>query len=390
MDDQTTTGKKNRLVTSAVHGGSWVSHPYSLFGLLAALTVVLIGAGGTDDTEAGDTAVHTIDPMQPQPPLSSPADPRPADYNPWHTLEAGEYRAYNQRASLLQRGKAVYAKYCIGCHGENGDGHGPAAARLITQPRDFTKGIYKFRSTDSGSLPLDSDLHRTITDGLSRVSMPAFPLMPEQEKVAVIEYIKSFYPEWEKEKADRKIVPVPAAPTDLDTPERIFRGRIVYLAMQCGKCHGSDGAGTGATQAEYIDAWGNPQKPLNFTRGQLKGGDNPEDIYRTFHTGLRSIMPAYGGVTLAAVNLETFESQKMFLREGELDQLKPFLDAFPQTAGDVFTEMDEGQRQQLVDRNSWNLVAYVLSLQKKISTAAAVLGRGLRAGPADGPDGQNP
>lgn len=320
------------------------------------------------DTGGSGTSGHLV-------PLSSPTDPRPADYNPWHTAEPGEYLAYNQRASLIQRGKGVYAKYCVGCHGEHGDGQGPAAKRLITKPRDFTKGIYKFRSTDSGSLPMETDLHRTITSGLARVSMPAFPLMPEQEKVAVIEYIKSFYDDWDKQKDQRKIVSVPTAPKDLNEQDRIMRGRIVYLAMQCGKCHGSDGAGTGATQTEYIDAWGNPQKPLDFTRGRLKGGDAPEDIYRTFHTGLRSIMPAYGGVALAAVNVETFDSQKAYLQKGELEQLQPYLETFPATAGEVFTQMDKAQQQQLVQRNSWDLVAYVMSLQQKISTAQAVLGK---------------
>ncbi len=342
--------------------------------LLCGFLIVSLGAAGPSDG-GGGRVFEVSNTAGGRKPLLTPTDPRPADYDRWHTTEPGEYRGYNQRASLLQRGKAVYAKYCLGCHGQNGDGDGPAAVRLITKPRDFTKGIYKFRSTDSGSLPLDTDLHRTITDGLSRVSMPAFPLMPEQEKVAVIEYIKSFYPDWEKEKSNRWVVPVPAAPQDLGAPGRVLRGRIVYLAMQCGKCHGSDGAGTGATQTQYTDAWGNPQKPLDFTRGRLKGGDNPEDIYRTFHTGLRSIMPAYGGVTLAAVNVETFETQKMFLQPGEDEQLEPYLDDFPATAGEVFTQMDETQRQQMIQRNSWDLVAYVLSLQQQVSTAQAVLGQ---------------
>ncbi|NIW75637.1 MAG: c-type cytochrome, partial [Gemmatimonadetes bacterium] len=94
----------------------------------------------------------------------------------------------------LQRGREVYDKYCVGCHGENGQGDGPAAVRLITQPRDFTSGVYKFRSTDSGSLPMEADLYRTITRGLSGVSMPGFPLMPHRDKLAVIEYIKRMYP----------------------------------------------------------------------------------------------------------------------------------------------------------------------------------------------------
>lgn len=370
-----------------------VGRPWLVTLLAGGVLIVLLGAAGDDESDhdqAVEANADVNDIARGRKPLTSPTDPRPADYNPWHTIEPGEYRGYNQRASLLQRGKAVYAKYCMGCHGENGDGAGPAAVRLLTQPRDFTQGIYKFRSTDSGSLPLDADLHRTITDGLSRVSMPAFPLMPEQEKVAVIAYIKSFYADWEKQKDNRKVVPVPAAPVDLHDPDRIRRGRIVYLAMQCGKCHGSDGAGTGATQTEYIDAWGNPQKPLNFTQGQLKGGDSPEDIFRTFHTGLRSVMPAYGGVTLAAVNVETFETQKMYLQEGEYEQLEPYLKDFPATAGQVFTKMAENQRRELVHRNSWDLVAYVLSLQKRVSTSEAVLGTDTQAAPTSEPDGQNP
>ena len=44
-------------------------------------------------------------------------------------------------------GKAVYERKCIGCHGEKGDGKGPAAELLLPKPRDFTKGLYKIRST---------------------------------------------------------------------------------------------------------------------------------------------------------------------------------------------------------------------------------------------------
>lgn len=292
-------------------------------------------------------------------PLASPEDQ--IQHN---SFDASQPLTYNQRSSLIRRGLQVYRNYCVGCHGQHGDGNGPAAERLITKPRDFTKGIYKFRSTDSGSLPMETDLYRTITRGLSRVSMPAFPMMSERDKVAVIEAIKSYYPNWEQQKKDRKIIHVPQAPDDLNLDQRIARGRIVYLAMQCGKCHGSDGAGTGATQTEYTDAWGNPQRAFNFALGRLKGGDDPEDIYRTFHTGLRSIMPSYGGVTLASANRQTFESQTAFLKEGEAERLEPLLEQFPESASEVFTGLDDKQRQELVERNSWDLVAYVLSLRR--------------------------
>ncbi len=302
----------------------------------------------------------------------------PLEYQEFQTAPPGT--GYNQRTNLVQRGHRVYLKYCIGCHGQYGDGKGPAARRLITQPRDFTRGIYKFRSTDSGSLPLEEDLYRTVTRGLSRVSMPAFPLMPENEKIALIEYLKTFYPRWEDEKDYRIVVPIPRAPEDLADEGRAARGRIVYLGMQCLKCHGTDGRGTGATQDEYTDSWGNPQKAFDFTRGALKGGDAPEDIYRTFHTGLRSIMPSFGGDTLAAVTGDTLPSlaEQAGLTD-ELTGLAPYVAQFPADGDAVFSAMSESERLALAERNSWDLVAYILSLRTTVNTAPAVLGS-----PADG------
>src|SRR5207248_11511324 len=56
-------------------------------------------------------------------------------------------------------GKAVYERKCVGCHGEKGDGKGPAAELLLPKPRDFTKGLYKIRST-ANKTPTDQDLVR--------------------------------------------------------------------------------------------------------------------------------------------------------------------------------------------------------------------------------------
>lgn len=352
--------------------------------LLAAAAMVMIAADdAADDYGYGDDPAPAADAAAAAPPPSEgttaagdapPPSAQSINLNQWHTPAPGECLDYNQRARLIQRGRLVYNKYCVGCHGDKGDGNGPAAERLITKPRDFTSGIYKFRSTDSSSLPMESDIHRTLTRGLSRTSMPAFPLLPEHDRVAVIQYIKHFYARWDEQAAQRKLVEVPRPPHDLDDPQRILRGRVVYLAMQCGKCHGKDGQGAGATQTQYIDAWGHTQKAFNFTRGKLKGGDDPEDIYRTFHTGLRSIMPAYNVTTLATTNIETLNTQKRFMLPGEEQTLEAVLDAFPATPAEVFSAMSESQREQLGVRNSWDLVAYIRSLRQDASTRQAVLG----------------
>jgi len=341
--------------------------------LLALLMLcVACGAGSPSETADAPPALAASE---------SPANLQPLVYANWETVPPGAFSDFNQRASLVQRGHAVYKKYCIGCHGELGDGRGPAAERLLTRPRDFTSGIYKFRSTDSGSLPMESDLYRTITNGLSRVSMPAFPLVPVNEKIAVIEYIKGFYPNWEGEKQHRKLVHVPLAPDDLTDPERVLRGRVVYLEMECGQCHGHDGQGTGATRTEYVDAWGDPQKPFNFTRGSLKGGNAPEDIYRTFHTGLRSVMPSYDGDTMATANAEGLSLKRDRVPDAnEFEQLLTVVDQFPATADVLYTDMSQPERRELGVRNSWDLVSYIMSLRQTITTRDAVLGTWIPGG----------
>ena len=40
------------------------------------------------------------------------------------------------------RGRGIYVKWCIGCHGEEGRGDGAAAAMLDPLPRDFQSGRF--------------------------------------------------------------------------------------------------------------------------------------------------------------------------------------------------------------------------------------------------------
>ena len=337
-----------------------------VFGLLAsgslitAALFVFVWAVNADDEEEANVPAAA--------PTRSPAPAPLSAYegNQWQVVRPGEQQDYNQRQTLLHRGKRVYDMYCVGCHGEKGDGQGPATARLITPPRDFTSGIYKFRSTDSASLPMESDLHRTITRGLSRVSMPAFPLMPEHDKLAVIQYIKRFYRAWEAEASQRQKVFVPRAPADLHDAARVERGGLIYLAAGCYLCHGSDGAGTGATRIQYTDAWGKPQRAFNFTRGRLKGGDDPEDIYRTFHTGLRSIMPQYGADAMAAIVQSTIATK---LSEQQQTQLAAQIQTFPRD-NEALNNLSESARDALAVGNSWDLVAYVLSLRHQHAARA--------------------
>ena len=210
--------------------------------------------------------------------------------------------AVAQDTAVIERGAAVYASRCVICHGTEGDGKGLTGIihraqqnGLVTQiyPRDFTAGVYKFRSTPSGSLPTDEDLMRTITDGISRSGMPSHNDLSLADRQAVVEFIKTFSSKWQEQEVPEPI-DIGATPNFVDTAESIDRGREAYALMQCAKCHGDTGRGDGPSSGVLQDSWGDQILPFDFTSGPLKGGDTAEAIYRTFVTGLDGTpMPSY-------------------------------------------------------------------------------------------------
>jgi cytochrome c oxidase cbb3-type subunit I/II len=194
-------------------------------------------------------------------------------------------------AEQVGRGKLVYDRRCVGCHGAKGDGNGPAATFLDPRPRNFTIGSFKFRTTPSGSLPTDGDLYRTLARGVRWTAMPTWHELPEKDRIAVIAYIKTFSSRWKEEKPEPPIViGEPPAPT----PELLARGKELYTKAKCFQCHGDGGKGDGPSAAELRDDLKFPIRPADFTKGQFKGGGEVSDIYRTMTTGLDGTpMPSF-------------------------------------------------------------------------------------------------
>ncbi len=115
--------------------------------------------------------------------------------------------------------------------------------------------------------------------------MPSWKLIPDRELLSAIAYIKTFSPRFEK-KVPRPSIPLPGAPPDLAAAERVARGAKVYVELSCGKCHGDSGRGDGQSARTLVDSEDHPIRPFDFTRFEPKGGSAPEDLYRTFMTGL--------------------------------------------------------------------------------------------------------
>jgi len=185
-----------------------------------------------------------------------------------------------------------YRQYCVGCHGDLGDGNGENMQWINPKPRDFQLAIFKCRSTPTGTLPTDEDLFNSIGRGLDRSNMPSWNALTKQERADLVAWIKHFSPRWQNEKAGTPIQ-IPAEPEI--TPERVKTGQEVFRKMECWKCHGVQGMANGPSSATLTDDLGRPISPFNFTDGSRPlCGSTDRDIYKIFMTGLDGTpMPSF-------------------------------------------------------------------------------------------------
>jgi cytochrome c oxidase cbb3-type subunit I/II len=191
-----------------------------------------------------------------------------------------------------RRGKELFRRYCIGCHGPEGNGEGENAPYLEPKPRDFTLGLFKCRSTLSGSIPLDTDLFDTISRGVHGTFMPPWLALVPQQRADLVAYVKSFSKRFQEEQP-AEAIRIPAETPE--TPESVERGRELYKQLGCFECHGPEGRGDGPSAPTLRDAKGYPTPPYNFhSSPPLKCGGTDGDIYRSLMTGLDGTpMPAY-------------------------------------------------------------------------------------------------
>ena len=213
---------------------------------------------------------------------------------------------------LLALGKRVYDKQCAACHATTGRGDGEAAYLLYPKPRDFTTGNYRLISTWE-RVATDEDLYLTISRGMPGSAMPSWGHLPEEERWALVHYVKSFAakpwavvpaadPKGEGQ-TGKGLIRVPPPPPFTPEARKLALERY---ADACASCHGKTGKGDGTE--EQKDDLGYPTRPRDLTLGVFKGSPDPAHLYRRIVAGLPGTpMPmsdwAYGDEAWHLVNL---------------------------------------------------------------------------------------
>jgi mono/diheme cytochrome c family protein len=250
-----------------------------------------------------------------------------------HTFAAQTAEGVAVNGHDLNLGYQSYTRYCYACHGEKGDGHGPASYGLRPPPRNFTLGIFKFaRLRSSDELPNDEDLKYIVKNGLHGSAMLAWDI-PDEELGRILNYIKTFAPaKWEKTKKNGdhvkalEVFVAPADPWEGKGIEAVTRGQELYhLKAECLNCHPSYVGkedlfklSTAAAKREpdifkaiggfRDDPHGSVAKdsaeyagrllPPDFTFHQVRSihpGSEVSDLFRLISFGVYPIMPAWKG-----------------------------------------------------------------------------------------------
>ena len=226
-------------------------------------------------------------------------------------------------AETLNEGRVAYMQYCRACHGDKGDGKGPAAPGLRPPPRDFTQGSFKFGWVLDQKLPRDEDLLRIVRGGLHGTAMLGWDV-PDEKLSAIVQYLKTLSPKWKDDDAVGEPVVVPPDPFgEARAAEASARGKILYHGFaQCLGCHpayaskqeiyeaGKATLGTGTTdfrEAMYLpelkdSEYGVKILPPDFLFNDLRSvnpGSEIPDLYRVLVSGVTgAAMPAWNPVTL--------------------------------------------------------------------------------------------
>ncbi len=204
---------------------------------------------------------------------------------------AEEPAAVDPNAALSEDAvDAIYMKRCSQCHGEDGDGLGVAAEFMYPAPRDFTLGLFKYKTTDSDSeFPTDADLRTTIRDGLTGTAMPGWKeLLTDAEIDALIEKIKVMgY--WDGESAeDLGLNPIEMGAMPPATPEMLALGQEQFLKI-CAECHGNEGRGNITSGKRLADDAGARIWPRNLTHPESwRVTMDTQDVFQRLSVGIPS------------------------------------------------------------------------------------------------------
>lgn len=180
---------------------------FAILAILGLTSAFTIGCDGGRTKRQSQPNVELIQDMMEQPALKAqdeepyekgkaasrlpPAGTVPVGYTPYKYKGDPVAAAANLKNPLagqltpeiLSVGQKKYDTYCIVCHGRQGEGDGPVAAKMALKPPTLISEKL-VRATDGA-------IYHIITDGQGVMSSYAYQLVDERDRWAIVNYVRS-------------------------------------------------------------------------------------------------------------------------------------------------------------------------------------------------------
>ena len=192
-----------------------------------------------------------------------------AQYDVENDVYNGDAAFGDQWGVLFDAAKADYTQFCLSCHGCSGNGEGPYARHVATQPANLHERIATF--------PGDSyDIWR-VSGGVPGTAMPAWVLTLNATEIRLLASYELSFVFGSARTISGDISDAEGdtfAQTVLNTPpiggtmQDYQSGKSLYT-LYCAQCHGDDGQGDGPASSKVQGGYIVPE-PANFTES---GGD---------------------------------------------------------------------------------------------------------------------
>jgi len=189
-----------------------------------------------------------------------------ANYDMENDVYTGNPAFGAQWAELFDLAKANYTQFCLSCHGCSGNGEGPYARHVVTQPANLNERIATF--------PDDSyDIWR-ISGGVPGTAMPSWSLSINDTEIRLIAVYelsfvfgsaRTFDGALSDAEGDVFAQNVLNAPPIAGTEQDFQTGKSLFT-LYCAQCHGDSGQGDGPASSKIfltmVDGYGKLKRAL--------------------------------------------------------------------------------------------------------------------------------
>jgi len=217
----------------------------------------------------------------------------------------------------------IYLNFCASCHGANGDGFGKAARFLFPKPRAFLSSPLQY-ATAKNRIASPENIKQTILEGVPNSSMSGWNTLTNDQIDSLVNdviqfrrygaqkrYLNLLFTNGEidtrsglellTEDQTRELSSYMQKETEPDSEweaptipgfsPSAERGKALYRAQNCHKCHGEDYRGSYGI--DLSGEYGFPAFASDLRKEPLKYGDEKTDIMRTIQLGVYGTkMPA--------------------------------------------------------------------------------------------------